>query len=192
LIFLAIGGEPAGIISIYDPLKREAKETIMNLRSSGFKNIIMVTGDSENAAKHIAEELNIDGYLAGVLPEDKAEYVKKIKDEGHTVVIVGDGVNDTPALSCADVSISLQDSSDIARELADVTLTSSSLEEIVVFKQLSKLLMKRIKRNYTRIVTLGLILLGMFGVLPASTTSLIHNGSTFIFAISSSTSLLEN
>ena len=192
MIFLAIGGEPAGIISIYDPLKREAKETIMNLRSSGFKNIIMVTGDSENAAKHIAEELNIDGYLAGVLPEDKAEYVKKIKDEGHTVVIVGDGVNDTPALSCADVSISLQDSSDIARELADVTLTSSSLEEIVVFKQLSKLLMKRIKRNYTRIVTLGLILLGMFGVLPASTTSLIHNGSTFIFAISSSTSLLEN
>lgn len=192
MIFLAIGGEPAGIISIYDPLKREAKETIMNLRSSGFKNIIMVTGDSENAAKHIAEELNIDGYLAGVLPEDKAEYVKKIKDEGHTVVIVGDGVNDTPALSCADVSISLQDSSDIARELADVTLTSSSLEEIVVFKQLSKLLMKRIKRNYTRIVTLGLILLGMFGVLPASTTSLIYNGSTFIFAISSSTSLLEN
>lgn len=192
LIFLAIGGEPADIISIYDPLKREAKETIMNLRSSGFKNIIMLTGDSENAAKHIAEELNIDGYLAGVLPEDKADYVKKLKDEGHIVVMVGDGVNDTPALSCADVSISLQDSSDIARELADVTLTSSSLEEIVVFKQLSKLLMKRIKRNYTRIVTLGLILLGMFGVLPASTTSLIYNGSTFIFAISSSTSLLEN
>lgn len=88
LIFLAIGGEPAGIISIYDPLKREAKETIMNLRSSGFKNIIMLTGDSENAAKHIAEELNIDGYLAGVLPEDKADYVKKLKDERHTVVIV--------------------------------------------------------------------------------------------------------
>lgn len=194
LIFLAIGGELAGIISIYDPLKPEAKETIMNLRSSGFKNIIMLTGDSENAAKHIAEELNIDGYLAGVLPEDKANYVKKLRDEGHKVVMVGDGVNDTPALSCADVSISLQDSSDIARELADVTLTSSSLEEIVVFKQLSALLMKRIKRNYTRIVTLntGLILLGMFGILPASTTSLIHNGSTFIFAISSSTSLLEN
>ena len=194
LIFLAIGGELAGIISIYDPLKPEAKETIQNLRSSGFKNIIMLTGDSENAAKHIAEELNIDGYLAGVLPEDKANYVKKLKDEGHTVVMVGDGVNDTPALSCADVSISLQDSSDIARELADVTLTSSSLEEIVVFKQLSALLMKRIKRNYTRIVTLntGLILLGMFGILPASTTSLIHNGSTFIFAMSSSTSLLEN
>lgn len=192
MIFLAIGGEPAGIISIYDPLKREAKETNMNLRSSGFKNIIMLTGDSENAAKHIAEELNIDGYLAGVLPEDKADYVKKLKDEGHIVVMVGDGVNDTPALSCADVSISLQDSSDIARELADVTPTSSSLEEIVVFKQLSKLLMKRIKRNHTRIVTLGLILLGMFGVLPASTTSLIHNGSTFIFAMSSSTSLLEN
>ena len=194
LIFLAIGGELAGIISIYDPLKPEAKETIMNLRSSGFKNIIMLTGDSENAAKHIAEELNIDGYLAGVLPEDKANYVKKLRDEGHKVVMVGDGVNDTPALSCADVSISLQDSSDIARELADVTLTSSSLEEIVVFKQLSALLMKRIKSNYRKIVTLntGLILLGMFGILPASTTSLIHNGSTFVFAMSSSTSLLEN
>ena len=194
LIFLAIGGELAGIISIYDPLKPEAKATIMNLRSSGFKNIIMLTGDSENAAKHIAEELNIDGYLAGVLPEDKANYVKKLRDEGHKVVMVGDGVNDTPALSCADVSISLQDSSDIARELADVTLTSSSLEEIVVFKQLSALLMRRIKRNYTRIVTLNtcLILLGMFGILPASTTSLIHNGSTFVFAMSSSTSLLEN
>lgn len=88
LIFLAIGGELVGIISIYDPLKPEAKETIMNLRRSGFKNIIMLTGDSENAAKHIAEELNIDGYLAGVLPEDKADYVKKLKDEGHTVVIV--------------------------------------------------------------------------------------------------------
>ena len=88
MIFLAIGGELVGIISIYDPLKPEAKETIMNLRRSGFKNIIMLTGDSENAAKHIAEELNIDGYLVGVLPKDKAEYVKKIKDEGHTVVIV--------------------------------------------------------------------------------------------------------
>ena len=166
----------------------------MNIRRSGFKNIIMLTGDSENAAKHIAEELNIDGYLAGVLPEDKANHVKKLRDEGHKVVMVGDGVNDTPALSCADVSISLQDSSDIARELADVTLTSSSLEEIVVFKQLSALLMKRIKSNYRKIVTLntGLILLGMFDILPASTTSLIHNGSTFVFAMSSSTSLLEN
>lgn len=193
LIFLAIGGELSGIISIYDPLKKEAKQTIQGLRNSGFKNIVMLTGDSENAAKHIAQELDIDGYLAGVLPEDKANYVKKLKEEGHKVVMVGDGVNDTPALSCADVSISLQDSSDIARELADVTLTSSSLDEIVVFKNLSHLLMKRIRRNYSKIVTLntGLILLGMFGVLPASTTSLIHNGSTFVFAMSSSTSLLK-
>lgn len=193
LIFLAIGGQLSGIISIYDPLKKEAKQTIQGLRQSGFKNIVMLTGDSENAAKHIAQELDIDGYLAGVLPEDKANYVKKLKEEGHKVVMVGDGVNDTPALSCADVSISLQDSSDIARELADVTLTSSSLDEIVVFKNLSHLLMKRIRRNYTKIVTLntGLILLGMFGVLPASTTSLIHNGSTFVFSISSSTSLLR-
>ena len=193
LIFLAIGGQLSGIISIYDPLKKEAKQTIQGLRQSGFKNIVMLTGDSENAAKHIAQELDIDGYLAGVLPEDKANYVKKLKEEGHKVVMVGDGVNDTPALSCADVSISLQDSSDIARELADVTLTSSSLDEIVVFKNLSHLLMKRIRRNYTKIVTLntGLILLGMFGVLPASTTSLIHNGSTFVFSIGSSTSLLR-
>lgn len=194
LIYLAIGGQLAGIISIYDPLKKEAKQTIQDLRKSGFSHIVMLTGDCENAARFIADELDIDEYLSGVLPEDKAQFVKKLKEEGRTVVMVGDGVNDTPALSSADVSISLQDSSDIARELADVTLTSSDLEQIVVFKQISKLLMNRIHRNYTKIVALNssLIVLGAIGLLPVSTTSFIHNASTFVFSISSSTSLLKD
>ncbi len=194
LIYLAIGGQLAGIISIYDPLKKEAKQTIQDLRKSGFSHIVMLTGDCENAARFIADELDIDEYLSGVLPEDKAQFVKKLKEEGRTVVMVGDGVNDTPALSSADVSISLQDSSDIARELADVTLTSSDLEQIVVFKQISKLLMNRIHRNYTKIVALNssLIVLGAIGLLPVSTTSFIHNASTFVFSIGSSTSLLKD
>lgn len=194
LIYLAIGGQLAGIISIYDPLKKEAKQTIQDLRKSGFSHIVMLTGDCENAARFIADELDIDEYLSGVLPEDKAQFVKKLKEEGRTVVMVGDGVNDTPALSSADVSISLQDSSDIARELADVTLTSSDLEQIIVFKQISKLLMNRIHRNYTKIVALNssLIALGAIGLLPVSTTSFIHNASTFVFSIGSSTSLLKD
>lgn len=193
LIYLAIGNVLSGIISIYDPLKDESKEVIENLKKVGFKNIVMLTGDCENAARHIANELGITDYKASALPEDKADYINKLKAEGKTVVMVGDGVNDTPALSASDVSISMQDSSDIARELADVTLTSSNLNEIVEFKKLSTLLMERIKRNYRQIVTFNtsLIILGVAGVLNSSTSALLHNTSTFVFAASSTRPLIK-
>lgn len=192
LIYLAIGQRLAGIISIYDPLKPEAKPVINNLRELGFKKIIMLTGDCENAAEYIANELGIDDYKAGVLPEDKAEYIKLLKADGKKVVMVGDGVNDTPALSSADVSISMQDSSDIARELADVTLTSSRLNEIVEFKKISVLLMQRIKHNYTNIVAFNslLILSGLIGLLQPNTSAFLHNTSTFLFSAVSTKPLL--
>ena len=192
LIYLAIGQRLAGIISIYDPLKPEAKHVINNLREIGFKKVIMLTGDCENAAEHIANELGIDDYKAGILPEDKAEYIRLLKAKGKKVVMVGDGVNDTPALSSADVSISMQDSSDIARELADVTLTSSRLDEIVEFKKISILLMQRIKHNYTNIVAFNslLILSGLIGLLQPNTSAFLHNTSTFLFSAVSTKPLL--
>lgn len=192
LIYLAIGQRLAGIISIYDPLKPEAKHVINNLREIGFKKVIMLTGDCENAAGHIANELGIDDYKAGILPEDKAEYIRRLKAKGKKVVMVGDGVNDTPALSSADVSISMQDSSDIARELADVTLTSSRLDEIVEFKKISILLMQRIKHNYTNIVAFNslLILSGLIGLLQPNTSAFLHNTSTFLFSAVSTKPLL--
>lgn len=193
LIYLAIGENLAGIISIYDPLKTEAKAVIQSLRDSGFNHIIMLTGDCEHTAKHIANELKIDQYQANVLPEDKANYIKELKKMGRKVVMVGDGVNDTPALSSADVSISMQDSSDIARELADVTLTSSRLDEIVEFKILSQRLMKRIKTNYFNIVVFNssLIVLGALGILPPSTGAFLHNTSTFAFSAASTYPLMK-
>lgn len=193
LIYLAIGQQLAGIISIYDPLREEAKQVIHELKMNGFENIVMLTGDCENTAKHIAEELEITAYQANVLPEDKAKYIRMLKDNGHKVVMVGDGVNDTPALSVADISISMQDSSDIARELADVTLVSSQLQEIVALKQLSGLLMKRIKKNYAQIVSFNslLILSGLFGLLQPSTSALLHNVSTFVFSANSTKPLIK-
>ena len=180
-IYLAIGGELAGIISIYDPVKDEAIEVISKLKKQGIKNIVMLTGDGKNAAKHIAEVLGITEYHYNVLPEQKAAYIQKLKDEGKTVIMVGDGVNDTPALSVSDASISLQDSSDIARELADITLVSSSLKELNTLRDLSVASMNRIHANYRFIVGFNtmLIVLGIMGVLPPSTSALLHNASTF-------------
>lgn len=193
MIFLALGDKLAGIISIFDPLKEEAKDVVNNLRLNGFEHIVMLTGDSENAARHIAEELGIDEYRAQVLPEDKANYIKEMHELGRKVVMVGDGVNDTPALSVSDVSISMQDSSDIARELADITLLSSNLNEIVEFKKLSSLAIDRIHTNYSRIISFNslLILGGIFGVLQPSMSALLHNSYTFAIAAQSTTHLLE-
>lgn len=193
LIYLAISKKLAGIISIYDPLKPEAKEVIQELRECGFKQIVMLTGDSYNCAKNIANQLNLDDFKAGVLPEDKASYIESLKKQGNTVVMVGDGINDTPALSMADVSISLQESSDIARELADITLVSNSLNDIVALRMISEELFKRIHQQYRLIVGLNtsFIVLGALGILTPQMLALLHNGSTFLIASGSTRSLLH-
>lgn len=193
LIYLAIAKKLAGIISIYDPLKPEAKEVVQELRDIGFDKVIMLTGDSPNCAKAIAKQLNLDDFRAEVLPEDKASYIESLKKEGNTVVMVGDGINDTPALSMADVSISLQDSSDIARELADITLVSNSLNDIVALRMISEGLFKRIHSQYRLIVGLNtsFIVLGALGLLTPQMLAMLRNGSTFLIASGSTRSLLH-
>lgn len=148
--------------------------------------VVMLTGDCDSAAKAVAHELDLDDYRASVLPEDKAAYIQMLKDQGHTVIMVGDGINDTPALSKADVSISMQDSSDLARELADITLVSSNLNELVILRRLAMNLFGRIHANYRFIVAFNssLIGLGALGLMSPNTTSLLHNGSTFAIAAS--------
>lgn len=184
MIYLAIDGKLAGIISIYDPIKKEAVQVIQSLRNLGIKKVVMLTGDCKNAAQSVAHELGVDDYRSSILPEGKAEYIHSLKEEGHTVIMVGDGINDTPALSAADVSVSMQDSSDLARELADVTLVSSNLNELVTLRQLSTNLFDRIYANYRFIVAFNssLIALGALGVITPSLSSLLHNGSTFAIA----------
>lgn len=184
MIYLAIDNKIAGIISIFDPLKTEAKQVIQDLKSLGIQKVVMLTGDCENAAGAVAHELGLDEYRSSILPEGKAAYIQSLKDEGHTVIMVGDGINDTPALSTADVSVSMQDSSDLARELADVTLVSSNLNELITLRQLSTNLFDRIHANYRFIVAFNssLIALGALGLITPSTSSLLHNGSTFAIA----------
>lgn len=184
MIYLAIDNEIAGIISIYDPLKNEAKQVIHDLKNLGVKKVVMLTGDCDNAARAVAHELELDDYKSSILPEGKAAYIQSLKDDGHIVIMVGDGINDTPALSTADVSVSMQDSSDLARELADVTLVSSNLNELVTLRRLSKNLFDRIYANYRFIVAFNssLIALGAIGLISPNTSSLLHNGSTFAIA----------
>ena len=192
MIYLAINNQVCGIISIYDPIKDEAKQVIRNLKTLGITKVVMLTGDCDSAAKAVAHELDLDDYRASVLPEDKAAYIQMLKDHGHTVIMVGDGINDTPALSTADVSISMQDSSDLARELADVTLVSSNLNELVILRKLAVDLFERIHANYRFIVAFNssLIGLGALGLMSPNTTSLLQNGSTFAIAASSTRNYL--
>lgn len=186
MIYLEIDNQVAGIISIYDPLKVEEKQANHNLTTLGMAKVVMLTGNCDSAAKAVAHELDLDDYRASVLPEDKAAYIKMLKDHGHTVIMVGDGINDTPALSTADVSISMQDSSDLARELADITLVSSNLNELVILRRLAMNLFERIHANYRFIVAFNssLIGLGALGLMSPNTTSLLHNGCTFAIAAS--------
>ena len=192
-IFLAIGGKLAGMLVINDPVREEAAEVISGLRSLGITHICMLTGDAEPAAKRIAGELGIDTYVSQVLPAYKSEFVNNLKEEGHKVIMVGDGVNDTPALAAADVSVAMCGGSDIAREVADVTLCSDTLKELVTLRRLSTALMERINANYRFIVgfNAGLIILGAVGVIPPSTAALLHNGSTMIISGKSMTKLLR-
>ncbi len=179
-VYLAVDSELIGIICINDPPRADAKDTIDMLRSEGIKDIFMITGDSESSAKHTCSLLGIDKYYASVLPDGKAEIVEKLKSEGRTILMVGDGINDTPALSVADVSLTLNGSSDIAREVADISVISHELTKIVEIRRLSVKLMKKIYRQYGIIVSFNtaLIVLGIFGVITAATSAWLHNAST--------------
>ena len=179
-IFLAIGRRAIGMIGVSDPPRPEARETIARLKRQGISSIIMLTGDSESAARAISRQLGITEYRSQVLPEDKARFIQQLKQSGRTVCMVGDGINDSPALSCADVSVSMKDSSDIAREVADISLLSSSLSELAVLRELSCAVLEKIERNYRFIVgfNTSLILLGMFGLITPALSAFLHTAST--------------
>ncbi|MDO5826479.1 MAG: heavy metal translocating P-type ATPase, partial [Methanosphaera sp.] len=190
VIYFAIDGKLEGIICIDDPPRPEAKEVLKELKSLGIKEIIMLTGDSENAAKTIAGELGIDHYRSQVLPEDKSSVVEEIKATGKKVIMVGDGINDSPALSAADVSVAMKDSSDLAREVADITLLRPTLEDLVTIRLLSQNMLDLINRNYRYIVVLNTLFmsLGIMGFITPAITSVLHNGSTMLLSYDSSSS----
>lgn len=191
VIYLGIGGELAGAICIGDPPREETADAIRGLRESGIKNVVMLTGDSLNAAERVAEHLGIDTFFAQVLPEDKHHYVEKMKAEGKRVIMVGDGINDAPALAAANVSVAMSDASDIARETADVTLRRENLEDLVELRLLSQKLMERIMKNYRFIITFNTSLLvgGFFGLLSPTTSAFLHNVSTMGICAKSMTKL---
>lgn len=192
-LYLALEGVLAAVICIEDPLRPEAAEIIRQLKKAGLKKIVMMTGDSERTAKAIAKKVGVDEYYAEVLPEDKANFVEKEKAEGRKVIMIGDGINDSPALSAADVGIAISEGAEIAREIADITIAADDLAEILVLRMLSNRLMKRIHKNYRFIVTFnaGLILLGVGGILQPTTSALLHNTSTLYIGLKSMGNLLE-
>ena len=189
-LYLAI---EAAVICIEDPLREEAEAVINSLRRSGIKKIVMMTGDSERTASAIAKRVGVDEYYSEVLPEDKAGFVEREKAAGRKVIMVGDGINDSPALSAADVGIAISDGAEIAREIADIMVSSDDLYQIVTLKLLSDGLMKRIRKNYRVIVgfNTGLILLGVGGVLQPTTSALLHNTSTLVISLKSMQNLLS-
>ena len=191
-LYLAIEKELAAVICIEDPLREEAADVIEILRESGISKIVMMTGDSEHTAAAIARRVGVDEYYSEVLPEDKADFVEKEKAKGRKVIMIGDGINDSPALSAADVGVAISDGAELAREIADIMIGAENLYELVILKQLSDGLMKRIKRNYRFIVTFnaGLILLGVSGILQPTTSALFHNMSTLGISLKSMQDLL--
>ena len=179
-LYLAVGGQLAAVICISDPLREEAKEVLSTLRALGVTNTVMLTGDSYRTAAAIAAQVGVDDFRAGVLPADKAEYVARLRREGHTVLMVGDGINDSPALSEADAGIAISDGAAIAREIADITIAADSLWELVELRQIAMALMARIHSNYRFVIGFNgtLIALGVAGVLPPATSATLHNLST--------------
>ena len=192
-IYMALDGKLVAIICIQDPLRPEAPAVLRELRKAGFKQLVMMTGDSERTAAAVAAKIGVDKFYAEVLPEDKARFVKEAKASGHRVVMVGDGINDSPALSEADAGVAIAEGADIAREIADITISAHDLRQLVVLKQISTLLMKRVNFNYDFVVSFnaGLIGLGVMGILPPATTALLHNGSTIAISLHSMTDLME-
>ncbi len=191
-LYLAIGGKLAAVICIADPLREEAKAVMETLHTLGIRRLVMLTGDSERTAAAIAREVGVDEYRAEVLPEDKAKFVEQARAEGHTVIMIGDGINDAPALSAANVGIAVSNGAAVAREVADITITSDDLQALVVLRRLAAGLMARIRRNYHFIMSFNgsLIALGSFGILPPATSAMLHNGSTIAISLQSMTNLL--
>ena len=191
---MAIDGKLEGLICIDDPVREEAKYVIEELKLLGIENVIMLTGDSESGAKAGAKALGITEYRSQVLPEDKSRIIEELKAEGKTVIMVGDGINDSPALAAADVSVSMKNSSDIAREVADISLLSDDLYDLVTLRKLSTGMLDKINTNYHNIVAVNgsLLVLGVFGVVSPSTSSMIHNFSTMLFGVMSTKSVLSD
>ena len=192
-LYLCMDGELAAVICIHDPLRREAREAVRALHESGFANVVMMTGDNRRTAEAVAAEVGVDAVYAEVLPEDKAAFIRQEKAKGHTVIMVGDGVNDSPALSEADAGIAISTGAAIAREIADITVASEDLFVLVTLRRLSQALMQRIHGSYRFIVgfNLTLIALGVAGVLPPTTSALLHNGSTLGIGLKNMTDLLD-
>lgn len=191
-LYLAIENRLAGVICIEDPLREEAEAVINSLKLAGIKKVVMMTGDSERTASVIAKKIGVDEYYSEVLPEDKARFVEKEKAKGRKVIMIGDGINDSPALSAADVGIAISDGAQIAREIADITIGADNLFEIVTLKAISNGLMKRIHKNYRGIVGINttLIALGVAGIIAPTTSALLHNASTLVISLQSMQNLL--
>ena len=192
-IYLAIDGVLSAVICIEDPLRTEARDVIAKLHEMGIKKVVMMTGDNRMTAKTVAEKVGVDEYHAEVLPEEKAAFVAAEREAGHKVIMIGDGVNDSPALSEADVGIAISDGAALAREIADITIAADDLYCLITMKEIADRLMQRIDTNYKSIIgfNLALIILGVAGILPPTTTSILHNLSTIGFGLHSMTNLLE-
>lgn len=191
-LYLGIEGELAAVICIEDPLRAEAPGVIRELREAGFKKIVMMTGDSDRTARAIASKVGVDEYYSEVLPEDKARFIEEARKNGHKVIMVGDGINDSPALSAADVGIAISDGAELAREIADITIGADDLSVMVTLKEISNGLMAKIHRNYRRIVGINgtLIALGVTGVIQPTTSALLHNTSTLLIGMDSMKSVI--
>ncbi|MBR1623226.1 MAG: HAD-IC family P-type ATPase, partial [Pseudobutyrivibrio sp.] len=192
-LYLAIGGVLSAVILIEDPLREDAATIVEALHNLGVDKLVMMTGDSEKTAKAIARKVGVDEYYSEVLPDDKARFIEEERANGRKVVMLGDGVNDSPALSAADCGIAVSSGAAIAKEVADITLTSDDLYDLVVLKILSDRLKERIDNNYRTIITFNgmLILLGVLGILPPATSALLHNTSTIVIGLNSMTGLLD-
>lgn len=184
---MAIDGQLAAVICIIDPLREEAPEVIEGLKKAGISKVVMMTGDSERTAASIARKVGVTEYYSEVLPEDKAKFVEKERVAGRKVIMIGDGINDSPALSAADVGIAISDGAEIAREIADITVGADDLNQILMLKKLSDSLIKKINRNYRVIVGFNsaLIALGVTGVIQPTTSALLHNTSTLVISLES-------
>ena len=193
LLYLAIEHELAAVVCIEDPLRKEAADVVRALKATGLEKVVMMTGDSEKTAASVARRVGVDAYYSEVLPEDKAKFVEQERVSGRTVIMIGDGINDSPALSAANVGIAIRDGAQIAQEIADITISAENLWEIVMLRRLSEALMRRIQKNYRSIVGINatLILLGVTGILQPTTSALLHNMSTLTISLTNMKNLLD-